>query len=302
MSRIYDALKKSESERDPALTTDVRKAVATGQSGRPFPAEVVLPGTSQRTPALQSDLRLQDVLARCSRPEWHPDPRANLFLDPSKHLPVTEQFRTLRLRLYQLRSQQSLRTIIVTSATASEGKTLISGNLAQAIVRQDQRSALLIDADLRRPCQHLVLGAPFKPGLSDYLRGDADEMAVIQNGQEGNLFFIAGGQPVQNPSELLSGHRLKMLLERAVKAFDWVIIDSPPCLPVADARIMADVCDGVLLVIKAGSTSLEAAQKAQQTFDAKKIVGVVLNRVEEDALVYSSYYSTYYHSADQQTQ
>ena len=97
-------------------------------------------------------------------------------------------------------------------------------------------------------------------GIGEYLRGEADELAVIQHGQEGNLCFIAGGAKVTDPSELLSNGRLKKLLDRVTPVFDWVIIDSPPCLPVADATILANYCDGILLVVRAGSTASEVAQ------------------------------------------
>jgi protein-tyrosine kinase len=295
MSRIHEALKKAESERA-AQSADIAAVLTNDESAShngSAHSEGILTHASARIPALGADLRFEDVLAQCAHPEWHPDPAANLFLDSSQHVHSAEQFRTLRSRLHQLRSEGPLRIILVTSAIAGEGKTFVSSNLAQAIVRQNKRRALLIDADLRCSRQHLVLHAPLKPGLTDYLRGDADEMAVIQHGQEGNLCFVAGGQTVPNPSELLSTDRLKTFLDRIASAFDWVIIDSPPCLPVGDARVIADVCDGVLLVVRAGSTSLEVAQKAQQTFGGKKILGVVLNGVKEDILDYKSYYASY---------
>ena len=132
----------------------------------------------------------------------------------------------------------------------------MTSNLAQAIVRQPDRRALIIDADLRRPRLHVPFDAPLAPGLSDYLRGEADEAAVIQQGQEGNLCLIPGGAEVTNPSELLSNGRLKKLLDRLTPVFDWIILDSPPCVPVADASILADLCDGVLLVVRAGVHTL----------------------------------------------
>jgi len=300
MSRIHEALKKAESERGPAQSADIAAVLTNDESAShngSAHSGTVLTHASARTPTLGADLRFEDVLAQCAHPKWHPYPTANLFLDSSQHVHSAEQFRTLRSRLHQLRSEGPLRIILVTSGIAGEGKTFVASNLAQAIVRQNQRRALLIDADLRLSQQHVILQAPFKPGLTDYLRGDADEMAVIQHGQEGNLCFIAGGQTVPNPSELLSTGRLKTLLDRIAPAFDWVIIDSPPCLPVADARVIADVCDGVLLVVRAGSTSLDVAQRAQQTFGGKKILGVVLNRVEENLHEYNSYYASYHRSS-----
>ena len=120
----------------------------------------------------------------------------NVFFNANLSAHGAEQFRTLRSRLYQIRGNQSLRTLLVTSSVPGEGKTFVAANLAQAIVRQPDRRVLVIDADLRCARLHMLLGAPISPGLSDYLRGEADEMAVIQHGQEGNMCFIAGGNEV----------------------------------------------------------------------------------------------------------
>lgn len=300
MSRIHEALKKAEQERA------ISQASAPGVAAMPSDPMVAsegwtggaleAPGDVMAPPnvALPGDfLRFDDLRARCSHPTWHLDPNVNVFFNPTLSVHGAEQFRTLRSRLYQLRGTQSLRTLLVTSAIPGEGKTFVTTNLAQAIVRQPDRRALIIDGDLRCARLHLPLGAPTSPGLSDYLRGDADEMAVIQHGQEGNLCFIAGGSEVTDPSELLSNGRLRKLLDRVTPVFDWVIVDSPPCVPVADASILADLCDAVLLVVRAGSTPSEVAQRARQELQGKNIVGVVLNAVDEAGLYGSGYYQGY---------
>lgn len=169
----------------------------------------------------------------------------------------------------------------------------MTSNLAQAIVRQPDRRVLVIDGDLRCARLHVTLGAPTKPGLSEYLRGEVDEMAVIQHGQEGNLCLIPGGSEVSDPSELLSNGRLKTLLDRVTPVFDWVIFDSPPCLPVADASILSAFCDGILLIVRAGVTQAEVAQRACQELQGKNVIGVVLNAVEESHM-YGSYYYQHY--------
>ena len=192
-------------------------------------------------------LRFDDLRARCAHPAWHLDPNVNVFVNADTGARGSEQFRTLRSRLYQMRSNQPLRTLLVTSSIPTEGKTFVTNNLAQAIVRQPDRRALIIDADLRRSRLHVPLGAPSSPGLTDYLRGTADIVSIIQQGQEGNLCFIPGGDEVANPSELIANGRMKVLLDRLAPIFDWIVLDSPPCLLVADASILADLCDGVLL-------------------------------------------------------
>jgi len=311
MSRIHEALKKAEQERsangvqeqtefpraevapppreaasDAFVPRVEATAVAEAAIDAPPPVMAIAPASSDF-------LRFEDLKSRCARPEWHFDPNVNVFMNPALSEHGAEQFRTLRSRLYQARNSQPLRTLLVTSAVPGEGKTFVTANLAQAIVRQPDRRALVIDADLRCPRVHAVLGAPATPGLTDYLRGEADEVTVIQHGPEGNLCMIPGGSEVTNPSELLSNGRLEKLLQRMAPLFDWIILDSPPCLPVADASILAGICDGVLLVVKAGSTPSVVAQNARQELQTRNVVGVVLNAVGEAHLSNSQYYHAY---------
>jgi protein-tyrosine kinase len=306
MSRIHEALKKAEQDRaalQSSGTTDslfapaqvISAPVEAAPAQKPAVATTldVMAGATMMPPPSTGHLRFDEIRARCSKPKWHLDPNMNVFFNSDPATQGAEQFRTLRSRLYQLRGNQPLRTILITSSIPGEGKTFVSNNLAQAIVRQPDRRALIIDADLRRPRLHLPLGAPLSPGLTDYLRGEVDEFAVIQSGQDGNLCFIPGGNEATNPSELLSNGRLRLLLDRMAPVFDWIILDSPPCLPVADASVLSDMCDGLLLIVRSGSTPSEVAQKACQELQGKNIVGVVLNAVEKGHLYESYYYEGY---------
>ncbi len=281
-----------------ALPNESATVETNGGDTAPVAAANLHLHTSVIAPPPGDYLQFDDLKARCAHPHWHPDPKENVFINSDSSSHGAEQFRTLRSRLYQLRGNQPLRTILITSSLPAEGKTFLANNLAQAIVRQPDCRALLIDADLRCSRLHVPLGAPAAPGLTDYLRGEADEMAVIQHGQEGNLCLISGGNEVADPSELLSNGRLKILLDRVKLAFDWVIVDSPPCLPVADASGLADLCDGVLVVVRAGSTPAEAAQRTCQEMQSKNVVGVVLNAVEKEHS-YSNYYGNYGYTRDQ---
>jgi protein-tyrosine kinase len=300
MSRIHEALKKAEQERAAVVTAE-REAVA-------LPAEpmVALPASRNEPISSTEDvltrtvlaapsgyLRFDDLRAKCCHPEWHLDGNVNVFANTGLAVRAAEQFRTLRSRLYQMRSNQTLRTLLVTSSIPAEGKTFVTNNLAQAIVRQPDRRALIIDADLRRSRLHVPLGAPSTPGLTDYLRGNADVFSIVQQGHEGNLCLIPGGGEVTNPSELLANGRLKILLDRLVPIFDWIILDSPPCLLVADASVLADHCDGVLLVAKAGVTPAATAQRAAQELRGRNVVGVVLNAMQESHSSHAAYYYGY---------
>jgi len=251
------------------------------------PAPPVLSEHRPHTPAAGRDprtgqfLRFEDLLKCCAKPAWVLDPRTVAFCELNQQAAGTEQFRTLRTRLYQLRETTPLKRILVTSAVAGEGKTFIATNLAQAIAKEKERKVLLIDGDLRSPALHKPLAAPATPGLSDYLRGQVSDPEIIQHGQEGNLCFIAAGSAGSDPSELLSNGLLEKLLDRLAPLFDWVIIDSPPCLPVSDANVLASFCDGVLLVVRAKSTPSAAADRARKELQKRKVVGVVMNAVEK---------------------
>jgi protein-tyrosine kinase len=298
MSRIHEALKKAEQERAAVYTGDHGAAPAS-RTGAPAPPPASVPANGAETfvrasglPPLSGNyLRFDDLRTHCAHPQWHLDPNVNVFFNSSLSEHGAEQFRTLRSRLYQLRGTQPLRNVLVTSSLQGEGKTFVTCNLAQAIVRQPDRRVLIIDADLRCSRLHIPLGAPSTPGLTDYLRGEADEMTVIQHGQEGNLCFIAGGNEVTNPSELLSNGRLKMLLDRVTPVFDWVILDSPPCLPVADASVLAGLVDGILMVVRAASTPSQTAQRACQELQGRNILGVVLNAMDQTSGDGSYYYA-----------
>jgi capsular exopolysaccharide synthesis family protein len=311
MSRIHEALKKAERERAASPVQEQETAILEAVI-QPNLAEPVLTKTEVRRTLWDVDpvedatanapgvgllspdyLRFDDLRKRCAHPQWNVDPNIDVFGNPVLSEHGAEQFRTLRSRLYQTRKNQTLRSLVVTSSVPGEGKTFVTVNLSQAIVRQPDRRAIIIDADLRCPRAHMLLGAPSTPGLTDYLRGEADETAIMQHGPEGNLCFIPGGSDVTNPSELLSNGRLGTLIERLAPVFDWVILDSPPCLPVADASILAGICDGVLLVVKAGSTPSAVAQRARQELQTRNIVGVVLNAVGEAHMYNSEYYHAY---------
>jgi len=295
MSRIHEALKKAAQERSAQLAAgtapsflEVSEVPRTAVPLR----ELEEPSVPARVPAEgPSFLRYEDLIKRCASPKWIADPRMNLFDGTDGHIGA-ERFRTLRSRLYQIAGSRPLRRVVVTSSVPAEGKTFVAANLAHSIVRQPDRKVLLIDADLRASRLHQVLGAPRTPGLSDYLRGDADEFKVVQRGSEAHLCLIPAGTEATNPSELLLNDRMKRLLELMTPIFDWIIIDTPPALPVHDASMMADLCDGVLFVVRAGATDHEMAAKAAAGFEEKNLLGVVLNRVDGDA-GYGGYYYSY---------
>jgi protein-tyrosine kinase len=297
MSRIHEALKRAEQQRTvplevpPPIAPEVQTYV-TEPSSTP-PPEILDPLAHSEidTKTRASEfLRFDDIWTHCANPGWRLNLERNVFIDPGAPPAVREQFRTLRSRLYQIRDKQPLRSVLVTSSLSGEGKTFVANNLAHALARQQNCRVLLIDADLRRPDLHQGFGAPNSPGLSEYLKGEAQDMTIIQRGLPEYLCFIAGGSKAQNPAELIANGRLKSLLETIGPVFDWVILDSPPTLPVSDALMLAELCDGVLTVIRAAQTGFDSAQKSCQQLREKNLLGVALNCADEGA-AYGSYYN-----------
>jgi capsular exopolysaccharide synthesis family protein len=300
MSRIHEALKKAAQERV-AQIGDRPGTGGTAVTTTKDLAPEILEGLLQPAPrpangAVEGFLKynFEQFASGCSHPAWKIDPRMNVFSVGPETRDVTERFVTLRSRLYQVAAVQPLRRILISSSLPMEGKTFVAANLAHSFCRQSDRRVLLIDADIRASRMDLLFGAPKTPGLSDYLLGEANEFQVTQVGPGGNLCLIPGGKVTRDPGELLHSARMKQLLDNMSQLFDWIIIDSPPALAVHDASLLADVCDGVLFVVRAGSTDFEVAEKAASEFQGKNLLGVVLNRVDK-ADVYNSYYYGYGH-------
>lgn len=278
MSRIHEALKRAELQRsnpfsEATLSLDPMAGTATAA-----PVEQVPVDEHRGAPSAASLLDMERALASCPRSEWKPDTDTMLFFAPQEDRPGMEQFRTLRSRLHHARRDRTnLKKLLVSSALPQEGKSTVAANLAQVIVYHHGPRVLLIDADLRAPYLHKQLGAAQAPGLTEYLRGDCDELSVVQHGPLDNLYFISAGAAIANPAEQIANARIKTLLERLEPLFDWIIIDSSPAAVVSDASVLATHCDGVLLVVRSGATPAEIAKQACNEFHESKLLGVVLN-------------------------
>src|SRR5260370_2685493 len=293
MSRIHEALKQAAHGQEPALFPEelkanpsvVKKATRDNELEQ---LSLSMPTREKAITSVSDFSGLNELWQRCRKPGWKFDSTYNVVFNGKPFAPCAEQFGKLRAGLYQIRGNEPLNTLLVTSSVPAEGKTFVALNLAMAIMRQHNRYVLLVDGDLRRPQLATCLGVPGAPGLTEFLRGVADESSVIQTDTEGELFFISAGRSVSNPTELLSSERLESLFRRMAKIFDWVIIDAPPVLPVSDASVLAGRCDGVVVVVRAGSTGYDAVGTALQELRGKRILGVVLNRAEEEA-TYGAY-------------
>jgi protein-tyrosine kinase len=305
MSRIHEALKKAEQERaasqggspQPEYQAATVAPMPHDPMGEELSPDIPLGHASHggvpltaTMPSFPNPFSPETLTARCIQQIWAPDERTMLFFNGEEGVRGTEEFRTLRSRLYALRDKMALKKILVTSALPKEGKSFTAANLAQVLARQHGRRVLLIDADLRSPRLHMMLGTTSTPGLADYLLGGSDEFSIMQRGPMENLFFIPSGHELSNPAELVGSGRLKLLLQRVEPLFDWIIVDSPPAVPVSDSSVLAKACDGVLMVVRSNSTPVDMARRARQEFPDEMLVGVVLNGTNSEVMPYTRYY------------
>jgi capsular exopolysaccharide synthesis family protein len=182
--------------------------------------------------------------------------------------------------------------VLVTSACPGDGKTLVASNLAVVLAMTDQK-VILIDADLRRPRLHKVFNYPSEPGLSDLLVGDAQSTEIRTTSVPGLHLLTCGSLP-PNPSELLDSRRFRHLIEKLGRKYDWIIIDSPPVLPVTDAIVLGETAAAVVLVVAAEQTPMYSARAALEQLENARahVIGAVLNRADLKRRAY--YYERYY--------
>jgi capsular exopolysaccharide synthesis family protein len=208
---------------------------------------------------------------------------------------AVEQFRSLRSRMQEFRDLNTLKSILVSSGLPQEGKSFVAANLAISFARHKAARVLLIDGDMRRSSLHKLLGAPPGPGLTEYLAGKASLTQIMQRPMPGDaghplpaglasLIFIPGGIASDKAADLSGNRRFVRLIAEAAPHFDWIVVDSSPVNLVSDGVNLARACDGVLLVARGGTTKYEVAQRALAELKASKVLGLVLNAVEDTPL------------------
>jgi capsular exopolysaccharide synthesis family protein len=203
-----------------------------------------------------------------------------------------EKFRFLAVRLRQMQQARQLKKVLITSTIPEEGKSVVSANLAVTLARRKSHRVLLLDGDLRRPVLGRDFGLPNLAGLSECLQGEAKLMTNIYRLDGTGLWFLPAGTPPENPLELMQSERLVELLEQLTALFDWIIIDSPPVLPLADTSVWARMADGILLVAREGTTQKRQLKRGLEAFTSKsKLLGVVLNGSTNAD--HSNYYQRY---------
>jgi capsular exopolysaccharide synthesis family protein len=191
-----------------------------------------------------------------------------------------ESYRALRTRLLRLRAAQGLRSILITSASQGEGKSLTSINLAVCCAQLHDMRVLLIDGDLRSRGLSRAIGTPMGPGLAEILAGEVQPAEAIVATDLPNLFVLGSGAASLPSAELFAGRSWQEFIKWCTNSYKLILIDCPPVLNLADVELMTAACDGVLMVVRALHTKREALQKAASQIDEKKLLGAIYNGVE----------------------
>ena len=194
---------------------------------------------------------------------------------------AAEQYRVLYTKLEHISLKQSLKAFSITSAVKGEGKTITSLNLAYVMAHDFKKKVVLVECDLRKPTLLSyfsdINGAK---GISDAIEGGADAEEVISRVKDTSLYIVPALRATSNTAELLDSQRMKALIRSLKEDFDYVIVDSPPILHMADMNIIARIVDGLILVVRAGKTPKDIVLKAARSIQNANIVGIVLNEAE----------------------
>ncbi|WP_375781784.1 CpsD/CapB family tyrosine-protein kinase [Saccharococcus caldoxylosilyticus] len=217
-------------------------------------------------------------LARSNQKQTKKLERSLITIEDPKS-PISEQYRTIRTNVQFSFVDAPMRSLMVTSAGAGEGKSTTAANLAVVFAQQGKK-VLLIDADLRKPTVHYTFRLNNYTGLTNILTNSAPLLPSCQETRVENLYVLTSGPIPPNPAELLSSKAMEQCIQQLYNEFDLLIFDTPPVLAVTDAQILAHQCDGTVLVIESGRTEIEAAVKAKELLEAAnaKLLGVVLNK------------------------
>jgi capsular exopolysaccharide synthesis family protein len=205
-----------------------------------------------------------------------------------RECPAAEALRLLSVRLRDIRRTRPLKNVLITSTIPQEGKSTIAANLSCALSHASEERVLLIEGDLRRPSLSKLFGIHSSSGICDCLRDQKPPLDSIYHLKEANLWIWPAGPASSNPLELLQSPSLHPVMTQLAKYFDWIIIDSPPVLPLADTSVWIRLADGILLVTRQGTTEKQQLKRGLDSLDRHKLLGALLNGTIASA--YSGYY------------
>ena len=277
MSHIFEALQKSEAERSPTGQASVMPAELLRAAERD-----ALPSTPQETEA---------DLEHFPSVKITPLPNSKLLSLTDTESLAAEKFRFFGVRLRQLQQLRAFKKVLITSTIPEEGKSMICANLAVILARKKRQRVLLLEGDLRRPVLPVRFGLGKIEGLSEWLQGESQSVPNIYRLEGLNLWLLPAGRAPENPLEMMQSSRLSGLMDQLGNWFDWILIDSPPILPLADTSVWMRMADGVILVAREGLTEKRELKRGLEILEPSKLLGVVLNSSTETD--HSNYYQRY---------
>jgi protein-tyrosine kinase len=306
MSRIFDALQRSGAEQTGVEYPDmVSFASAVAEPPRVQEASgESLPVAVADMLAEMQPIPVDDAVSKTTRqekaaaPPSLPFPELEVSVAPESRLVfatqpeslAAEKFRFLGVRLRQIRQSRQLKKVLITSTIPEEGKSLVAVNLAGVLARRKER-VLLIDGDLRRPVLSENLGLGTLAGLAEWLNSGNQAPSNIYRLAGLEFWIMPAGHPPANVLELMQSGRLSALIQQLKDSFDWIIVDSPPLLPLADTTVWARLTDGTLLVTRQGITQKGPLQRGLEMIKKSDLLGVVLNACSDTD--HEDYYRRY---------
>jgi len=216
---------------------------------------------------------------------------AHIIAHNNPKSPITEQYRLIRNNINFSSVDKKIRSIVVTSPEPSEGKTTTAANLS-IVLSQQGKKVILVEGDLRKPSVHHMFNASNLDGITTVLTKEINlDMAIIET-QVPNLDILTSGPIPPNPSELLDSIAMEKVMDELNDRYEYVVFDTPPTLSVIDSQVLANKCDGVVLVVASGKTQRDQLVKAKDLLDKAKshLLGVVVNGVKVKK---SGYYGDY---------
>ena len=285
MSRIFEALQRSEAERSgvsnpepfPLATEFLQRAEAEVRDAA--------------IPQVAKEEFCEDLVGQFQSLPIHLSRDGRLICLTDEESLGAEKFRFLSVRLRQIQQTRPLKKLLITSTIPEEGKSMVCGNLAAVLARKKHQKILLLEGDLRRPVLTSRFGLGKVPGLTEWLQNEPAPMTNIYRLEGSGLWLLPAGKPAANPLELMQSGRLSGLMDQLTAWFDWVIIDSPPVLPLADTSLWMRLADGVVLVARESVTQKRQLQRGLEIIEQSKLLGMVLNSSSNSD--HENYYQRY---------
>lgn len=254
MSRVLDALKKVDPQELPSPLGSSHASVDV----------------------LEKEFRIE-LLATTT---MHLRPESPLMFHTDPHGPGAERYRLLRLRLKTVRAGTEIKTLLITSPGPREGKSISTLNLAAALAEKKDQSVLVLEGDLRRPSLAQELGLQLPSGLTQCGRDDIGLQSAIWKIDPLGFYFLPAGKPINNPADILNSEWFHETKQKLASVFDWILIDSPPAIPVVDTLSLKEHVDAILLVVRAGRTQQSAISEAVRVLGTDHVLGILLNGAE----------------------